>query len=61
MTQQGNGDRIRLRVAFRNMFYTTIYVSVEGGFLADQGLDVDFSTFPPVRPAPTCSRPATSI
>ena len=46
MTQQGNGDRIRLRVAFRNMFYTTIYVAVEGGFLADQGLDVDFSHVP---------------
>ena len=42
MSQQANSERIRLRVAFRNMFYTTIYVAVEGGFLAEQGLDVDF-------------------
>ena len=46
MTQQGNGGQVRLRVAFRNMFYTTIYAAVEGGFLADQGLDVDFSHIP---------------
>ena len=46
MTQHTNGNRIRLRVAFRNMFYTTIYVAVEGGFLADQGLDVDFDHIP---------------
>ena len=46
MTQQTNGNRIRLRVAFRNMFYTTIYVAVEGGFLAEQGLDVDFDHIP---------------
>ena len=46
MTQQANSGRIRLRVAFRNMFYTTIYVAVEGGFLAEQGLDVDFSHIP---------------
>ena len=46
MTQQTNGTRIRLRVAFRNMFYTTIYAAVEGGFLAAEGLDVDFSHIP---------------
>ena len=46
MSQQGNGARVRLRVAFRNMFYTTIYVAVEGGFLAEQGLDVDFAHVP---------------
>ena len=46
MSQQSNTGRIRLRVAFRNMFYTTIYVAVEGGFLADQGLDVDFDHIP---------------
>ena len=46
MTQQTNGNRIRLRVAFRNMFYTTIYAAVEGGFLAAEGLDVDFSHIP---------------
>ena len=46
MAQQNNTGRIRLRVAFRNMFYTTIYVAVEGGFLAEQGLDVDFAHIP---------------
>ena len=46
MSQQVNSERIRLRVAFRNMFYTTIYVAVEGGFLAEQGLDVDFDHIP---------------
>ena len=46
MTQQADTGRVRLRVAFRNMFYTTIYVAVEGGFLADQGLDVDFDHIP---------------
>ena len=46
MSQQNNTGRIRLRVAFRNMFYTTIYVAVEGGFLAEQGLDVDFEHIP---------------
>ena len=46
MSQQANSERIRLRVAFRNMFYTTIYVAVEGGFLAEQGLDVDFEHIP---------------
>ena len=46
MTQQTNPERIRLRVAFRNMFYTTIYAAVEGGFLAAEGLDIDFSHIP---------------
>ena len=46
MSQQANSERIRLRVAFRNMFYTTIYIAVEGGFLAEQGLDVDFQHIP---------------
>ena len=46
MSQQANSERIRLRVAFRNMFYTTIYVAVEGGFLTEQGLDVDFEHIP---------------
>ena len=47
MSQQyDNTGRVRLRVAFRNMFYTTIYVAVEGGFLADEGLDIDFSHIP---------------
>ncbi len=46
MTSQASPERIRLRVAFRNMFYTTIYVAVEGGFLAAEGLDIDFSHIP---------------
>ena len=46
MTQQTNTGPVRLRVAFRNMFYTTIYVAVEGGFLAGEGLDVDFDHIP---------------
>ena len=46
MSQSQNSGQIRLRVAFRNMFYTTIYVAVEGGFLADEGLDVDFAHIP---------------
>ena len=46
MSQQTDTGRIRLRVAFRNMFYTTIYVAVEGGFLAGEGLDIDFAHIP---------------
>lgn len=46
MNRQTETGRIRLRVAFRNMFYTTIYVAVEGGFLADAGLDIDFAHIP---------------
>ena len=46
MTESNNSGPVRLRVAFRNMFYTTIYVAVEGGFLADEGLDVDFAHIP---------------
>ena len=37
MSQQTNSGRIRLRVAFRNMFYTTIYVAVEGGLPGGPG------------------------
>jgi NitT/TauT family transport system substrate-binding protein len=46
MTQSDSSGPVRLRVAFRNMFYTTIYVAVEGGFLTDEGLDVDFAHIP---------------
>lgn len=46
MTSHASSNRVRLRVAFRNMFYTTIYVAVEGGFLAAEGLDIDFSHIP---------------
>jgi NitT/TauT family transport system substrate-binding protein len=46
MNRSAESGQIRLRVAFRNLFYTTIYVAVEGGFLAEQGLDVDFAHIP---------------
>ena len=46
MTTTANSPRVRLRVAYRNMFYTTIYVAVQGGFLADEGLDVEFDHVP---------------
>ena len=46
MSSQANSPRIRLRVAFRNMFYSTIYAAVQGGFLTDQGLDVEFDHIP---------------
>ena len=46
MSSSAHPHRIRLRVAFRNMFYTTIYAAVEGGFLAAEGLDIDFSHIP---------------
>lgn len=46
MNRQTDTGRIRLRVAFRNMFYTTIYVAVSGGFLTDEGLDIDFAHIP---------------
>ena len=46
MTEPKDTGRIRLRVAFRNMFYTTIYAAVEGGFLAAEGLDIDFAHIP---------------
>jgi hypothetical protein len=42
------------------MFYTTIYVAVEGGFLSDQGLEVDFDHIPIGRPAQTYSKPEIS-
>lgn len=46
MASQQHSGPVRLRVAFHNMFYTTIYVAVEGGFLAAEGLDIDFSHIP---------------
>ena len=46
MSESSESGRIRLRVAFRNMFYTTIYAAVEGGFLAAEGLDIDFAHIP---------------
>ena len=37
---------------WRSIFYTPIYVSVAGGFLEREGLDVQFSTCPPQFPHP---------
>jgi NitT/TauT family transport system substrate-binding protein len=37
---------------FRSVFYTPIYVSVAGGFLEQEGLDVTFSTSPSQFPHP---------
>ena len=37
---------IRLLEVIRTLFYTPIYVSVAGGFLEKEGLDVDFKTCP---------------
>ena len=38
---------LRLMEVFRSVFYTPIYVSVAGGFLESEGLDVTFFTCPP--------------
>ncbi len=38
---------LRLMEVFRTVFYTPIYVSVAGGFLESEGLDVTFFTCPP--------------
>ncbi len=43
---------LRLMETWRSIFYTPIYVSVEGGFLEREGLDVEFSTCPPQFPHP---------
>ena len=43
---------MRLMETFRTVFYTPIYVSVAGGFLEAQGLDVTFATCPSQFPHP---------
>ncbi len=43
---------LRLMETFRTVFYTPILVSVAGGFLREEGLDVSFSTCPPQFPHP---------
>ena len=43
---------LRLMETWRSIFYTPIYVSVVGGFLEREGLDVEFSTCPPQFPHP---------
>lgn len=52
--QAGQGGPIPLRLmeTFRTVFYTPILVSVSGGFLREEGLDVSFSTCPPQFPHP---------
>lgn len=39
-------SRLRLMVAYHNMFYTPIYVAVSGGFFYAEGVDVMFSIMP---------------
>ena len=43
---------LRLMETWRSIFYTPIYVSVAGGFLEREGLDITFSTCPPRFPHP---------
>ncbi len=47
MASSGHRLPLRLIETFRSVFYTPIYVSVAGGFLEKEGLDVDFKTCPP--------------
>ncbi len=48
----GGRQPLRLMETWRSIFYTPIYVSVAGGFLEREGLDVEFSTCPPQFPHP---------
>ena len=43
---------LRLMETFRTVFYTPIYVTVAGGYLESEGLDVDFQTCPAQFPHP---------
>ena len=47
MASTRNRLPLRLLEVVRTLFYTPIYVSVAGGFLEKEGLDVDFKTCPP--------------
>ena len=47
MASTSNRLPLRLIETFRSVFYTPIYVSMAGGFLEKEGLDVDFKTCPP--------------
>ncbi len=44
--EQSEISRLRLMVAYHNMFYTPVYVAVAGGFFYAEGLDVMFSIMP---------------
>ena len=48
----GGRQPLRLMETWRSIFYTPIYVSVAGGFLEREGLDVEFSTCPSKFPHP---------
>ena len=50
--RQGGQIPLRLMETFRTVFYTPILVSVAGGFLREEGLDVSFSTCPSQFPHP---------
>lgn len=54
---------LRLVEVIRTLFYTPIYVSVAGGFLEKEGLDVDFKTCPPefAHPMSALNRGAADI
>ncbi len=43
---------LRLMETFRTVFYTPIYVTVAGGYLETEGLDVEFATCPAQFPHP---------
>ncbi|HCL26031.1 MAG TPA: hypothetical protein DHW65_06775 [Dehalococcoidia bacterium] len=47
LASNSNRQPLRLVEVIRTLFYTPIYVSVAGGFLEKEGLDVDFKTCPP--------------
>ena len=51
MTTSGR-QPLRLMETWRSIFYTPIYVSVAGGFLEREGLDVTFGTCPSQFPHP---------
>ena len=44
--------QLRLMETFRTVFYTPIYITVAGGYLESEGLDVDFQTCPSQFPHP---------
>ena len=46
MGSTNNRLPLRLIEVIRTLFYTPIYVAVAGGFLENEGLDVDFKTCP---------------
>ena len=47
MSDSSGREPLRLMETFRSLFYTPTYVAISGGFLNEEGLDVEFSTCPP--------------